>query len=158
MFLGPKSFILLGCILSFLSSAKASAYKKLIDIDVAQLKKSSLQLGNSFKVYHFAECVDNCDLMNNCLAASLNVTNICTLFSDQTTLFDVERFDGTILMSKEIHLKACANDDYYPDYTEKICKLKFTNQMVCINNEQCSNLKGLECKSGLCQCKLPDIK
>ncbi len=89
MLLGPKSFILLGCFFSLLLSAKATAYKKLIDMDVAQVNKSSLQLGNSFKVYHFSECVDSCDLMNNCLVASLNATNICTLFSDQTTLFDV---------------------------------------------------------------------
>jgi hypothetical protein len=118
---------------------------------------SYLNLSEPFQVSKSTEvfsCVNACNMYADCEVVTLNKTNnICTMFSNRTTLSSLTKSLDSVLFSKH-QLPECPNITHYIDMTNKICKLKKSFQENCETSNDCVASPGLTCNNstGTCQC------
>jgi len=156
MFLKLKCFFLLVDLITCSEPIKFVRYKQIRNTAVIGSSQTSLKL-DSFKVSEVNFCPAKCNLLPGCQAATINSSNHCTLFSDQITTFDLKAENGTLIMANK-PIRECLNPDYFADMNEKVCKVKLTESTVCNRDGECSDIKGLVCSGGVCQCKNPVYK
>jgi len=155
--------IQLACILFLTGLAACSEptlfvrYKPYHNTTVIGPNKASLTLVPAFKSKQENLCPAKCNLLPGCQIAVQNSTGYCSLYSEQVTKLDLGIEDGTLLLSNK-PIQECLDHEYFADMNEKVCKLKFTESVDCSRNGECSESKGLVCRSGMCQCNNSDYK
>ena len=156
MFIKLTCFFLLVGLMACSEPIKFVKYKKIRNTTVIESSQTSLKL-DSFKVSEINFCPAKCNLLPGCQAATLNSSNHCTLYRDQITTLDLKAENGTLMMTNK-PICECLNPDYFADMNQKVCKVKFNESVACTRDGECSDIKGLVCSVGTCQCKNPVYK
>ena len=151
-------FLSINIILSFVNANHFTKFHVYSNLTISNQSQLRLQLSNSIQVSKLTadkSCMLACSFYSDCAAATIE-QNICTLFNNQTVLFDTIYSHSTKLFSKN-KLKNCS-DDFYADWTAMVCQAKKLYGTSCLSTEECMSSAGLECFNGSCQCLLPDYK
>lgn len=145
-------------LLALSSASRFNRYKTYFNKTVSLELEETLRMVDTIKVSSRIQCATKCNLLDGCEVYALNSSDYCTLYSDQTTIFDVvDSSDGIHLYGLN-GIKACVDPDYYPEFNMKTCLQKMVNNEVCNSSVQCSDMKGLECnQNNTCQCMKPDV-
>jgi hypothetical protein len=108
------------------------------------------------------DCGVACNLNPDCSAFTLNYNNTCLLLNNKTSLIYTTVLINSTLFSK-LKLWICIKD-HYPDLTLMQCFQKKLEGSSCSSSDECSVLKGLDCKDtningqvGTCKCINPDV-
>lgn len=105
----------------------------------------------------YLSCGMKCNLQSPCSVFSLNATNYCTLYSDQTTIFDLQPSTTSSVYAK-FPITACNNPRSYADFDLGKCKQMHNIDAACNRSEQCDYGRGLDCFENKCRCKDYDEK
>ena len=149
-----SSLVLMFNVISLVYSIEIVRYKIYEIRDVNDAVAANLVLDGPFKVNDKTarmSCGIKCNLQSSCEVFSLNNTNYCTLYSDQTTVFDL-KISTTSSIYAKYKIKACLDPETYADYNLMTCIPKHAYNQPCNYTEQCSSLMGLECADHKCLC------
>ncbi len=115
---------------------------------------AALQVGTPSKITTMTPIMDcglRCVLEPLCQVFTITTDNLCTLYSNETTLFSLaDSWFSTAYGQGEI--KGCVDSESYADLGTMTCVKKYMNEQPCNGSEQCSDSKGLACASNKCQC------
>jgi hypothetical protein len=160
MFLNRLSIVfLLLTLISIAYSSEVVRYRTYPGKDVT-VNVSTLLLNGPVKVSDrspFLDCGMKCNLQSSCLVYTLNSSNHCTLYSNQTTVFALS-ISAKMNVYGKYKIKECLDTEMYGDYNLKKCIAKHMNGLPCNKTEQCSSTKGLTCYVNQCVCNDYDLK
>ena len=148
-------------VFAFICIVKASQYTKYniyANLTVSAQFKPSLQVKQSFPVSKYSpetKCMIACTVEISCALATVDQSNSCTLFSNQTTLINTVFSENTKLMSKT-EMSMCFSK-FYADMSMLVCRPQKTINISCLFSDECLDMTDLECLNGYCQCP-PNIK
>ncbi len=150
-----SSLVLIFNVVSLAYCVEIVRYKLYEARDVSDAVAANLVLNGPFKVNDktaYMSCGMKCNLQSPCEVFSLNSTNYCTLYSDQTTVFDLRETATTSSIYAKYEIKSCLNPETYADFNLMKCVPKHSNDQPCNQTEQCLSSKGLECAGHKCLC------
>jgi hypothetical protein len=154
MFLDRVSMVvLLLNLISIAYSLEVVRYQTYPGKDVT-VNVSILLLSAAFKASDrspLLDCGVKCNFQSSCLVYTLNSSNYCTLYSNQTTVFALSTSAKMNVYGK-YKIKECLDTEMYGDYNFMKCIAKHMNGLPCNRTEQCSSTKGLACFSNQCIC------
>ena len=148
------TLLLIG-ILKNVVSCQFIKYRLYGNITIADQYAPLLQLREPFLVSQYnpaAKCMLACNNEPNCNTLTVNTANICTLFTNQTTLIHMAPAIDIKLYSK-VELKMCLNG-FYADLTASVCRAQKMFSIACLSSNECLNSLGLQCFNSTCQCPL----
>ena len=147
--------IIIECLLMIVNGDQFTIYHKYSNLTLADQYKPLFQIRESFQVGQYnpaAKCMLACNNEPNCNLLTVDGTNHCTLFNNQTTLIHMASAIDIKLYSK-VELKMCF-DGFYADLTASVCRAQKTFSIDCLSSNECLNLLGLQCFNSTCQCPL----
>ena len=152
------NLLILYAIINKVYGDKFTKYHVYTNLAVSAQFKASLQVKQSFQVSKYSpetKCLIACTTEISCALATVDESNSCTLFSNQTTLIKTVVSDNTKLMSKT-EMSLCYSK-FYADMPMLVCRPQKTINISCLSLDECLDMTDLECLNGYCQCP-PNIK
>ena len=118
-----------------------------------------LKIKNSFQVSKLSSeksCMLACSSNPECAVAMIE-QNTCSLFNNQTVLFNTIYSDSITLFSKN-KMKLCSDQYFVNISAVPMCKPKKLYGFSCVSTEECLSSAGLECYKQSCLCTDPILK
>jgi hypothetical protein len=129
------------------------------NLTISDQFKPLLKLKNSFQVSKLRPekyCMLACSSNPKCDVATIE-QNICSLFNNETVLFNTIYSNNITLFSKN-KMKICSDQYYVKMSAVPMCQLKKLYGVSCVSTEECLSSAGLECYNQNCLCTDPILK
>lgn len=136
-------------------NAEFIRYRSMEKKKVSASSKAHLMIKNTFRVSDPLFCNIKCNQDSSCSAVTIENEKDCTMFTNETTLFDLEDSTTSVLMTKK-ELPKCPWKTRSYNENLNICVLLPLHNEVC--SDSCMHFRGLKCQSGKCQCLNPDLR